>query len=51
METNQDKQQDAAARERFDRDFDAWLEHMKREIEATRESERITAEDLQIIVY
>lgn len=51
MESNKDEQQDLTAQEQFDRDFDAWLEHMERRIMATRESEHITAEDLQIIVY
>jgi predicted RNase H-like HicB family nuclease len=34
--------------EQFDRDFDAWLEHMEEEIQATRESEILTAEDYAI---
>jgi DNA-binding transcriptional regulator YiaG len=32
----------------FDREFNAWLEHMEREIQATRESEMLTAEDYAI---
>lgn len=32
----------------LDQEFNAWLEHMKRKIEATRESEVLTAEDYAI---
>lgn len=35
----------------FDTWFNQWLEHMEREIEVIHESERITADDLAIIVY
>ena len=37
-------------KEQFEREFNEWLEQLEREIEATRESERITAYDLAIIV-
>jgi hypothetical protein len=34
----------------FEREFNAWLEHMEREIQATRESEILTAEDYAIVI-
>lgn len=37
-----------ATREDFEKAFNDWLDAMEREIEATRESERLTAEDYAI---
>lgn len=35
----------------FEKWWDEWLAEMEREIDCIHESERITAEDLAIIVY
>jgi hypothetical protein len=37
--------------DKFEIEFVEWLAELEREIEATKKSERITAEDLAIIVY
>lgn len=45
-----DKPQQAEQREQFEREFAEWIAELERQIESTRRSEILTAEDYGVVI-